>query len=76
MNTRLVHEVLQAIDRQPREVTDWEAGFLESLLKQGYPPTERQLRVVVRLAETYLAPEYAAELRGQQRLFPLENAHG
>ncbi len=71
----VVQEVLQALDRMPREVTDYEARFLESLLTQAYPPTARQMAVLVRMAEEYLSPELAAELRGQQRLFPQEQPH-
>lgn len=70
MNGELIHGVLQALDTMEQSVSDYEASFLESLLKQSYPPTERQMRVLVRMAEAYLSPEIAAELRGQQRLFP------
>jgi len=69
MNHDLVQEVLHALDRLPQDVTDYEAYFLESLLKQGYPPTERQLAVIVKMAEHYGLHHQAAELRGQQRLF-------
>jgi hypothetical protein len=64
-----VQEVLTALDTMPREVTEWEAGFLENLLRQAYPLTTKQHAVLVRMAEEYLDPLLAAELRGQQRLF-------
>jgi hypothetical protein len=64
-----VREVLTALDRIGRELTDWEAGFLESVLQQTSPLTPKQMAVLVKLAEAYLDPMLAAELRGQQRLF-------
>lgn len=65
----LVQEVLTAIDTMEQSVTDWEASFLESLLRQTYPLTSKQHAVLVRMAEAYCDPLLAAELRGQQRLF-------
>jgi hypothetical protein len=62
-------EVLAALDQMDQEVTDWEAGFLETLLKQSRPLSSKQLAVLVKMAERYLDPCLAAELRGQQRLF-------
>lgn len=65
----LIQEVVEALDTMDREVTDWEAGFLESLKRQAFPLTPKQYTVLVRMAEAYLDPCLAAELRGQQRLF-------
>jgi hypothetical protein len=65
----LTHEVLTLIDQmEGRDVTDWEANFLESLLRQDRPLSPKQHAVLVRMAEQYLPPTFAAELRGQQRL--------
>lgn len=65
----LIQEVLTALDTMEQEVTDWEAKYLQSLLTQSYPLTTKQRSVLVRMAEQYLDPCLAAELRGQQRLF-------
>ena len=73
MKHELIQEVLQALDRMEVETTPWEAEFLNSVMQQGYPLTERQVKVLAQMAERYNFHEYAAELRGQQRLFP-ENA--
>jgi hypothetical protein len=64
-----IEEALKALDTMEQEVTTWEAGFLETLLKQQRPLSPKQLAVLVRMAEQYLDPCLAAELRGQQRLF-------
>jgi hypothetical protein len=64
-----VQEVLTALDTMEREVTDWEAGFIASLLMQTYPLTPKQQAVLVKLAEEYCDPLLVAELRGQLRLF-------
>ena len=65
----LIREVLTALDTMEREVTAWEAGFLESLMQQRTGLSPKQLAVLVQMAEEYLDPLLAAELRGQQRLF-------
>lgn len=64
-----VHEVLQQLDSLEHEVSDWEAQFLDSILRQRRALSDKQYAVVVRMAEQYLDPTVAAELRGQQRLF-------
>lgn len=64
-----VREVLSALDTMEREVTEWEANFLESLWHQTFPLTAKQQVVLVKMAEEYLDPLLAAALRGQQRLF-------
>jgi len=64
-----VQEVLAALDTMDREVTAWEANFLESVRGQTFPLTAKQRAVLVKLAEEYCDPLLAAELRGQQRLF-------
>jgi hypothetical protein len=66
----LVQRILTALDTHERAVTDWEASFLESLLRQTFPLTGKQRQVLARMAEQYLTPALAAELLGQQRLFP------
>lgn len=63
--------VLFRLDTYPRAVTDWEADFLDSLLKQmgqGRNPSPKQRAVVLRMAQAYLSPEAAAEAAGQRRL--------
>lgn len=69
-----VLEVLTALDQMEREVTNWEARFLESLMRQAYAITAKQRAVLVKMAEEYCDPLLAAELRGQQRLFAKEEA--
>lgn len=65
----VVQEVLTALDQIEREVTNWEAKFLDSLMRQTFPLTPKQRTVLVKLAEEYCDALLAAELRGQQRLF-------
>lgn len=65
----VVAEVLSALDSMEQDVTEWEAGFLDSVMKQSYPVTAKQRTVLVKMAEQYLDPCLAAELRGQERLF-------
>lgn len=62
-------DLAKQIDRSDHTVSDWEANFLESLLRQRTPPTPRQFAVLMRMMEKYLGAELAAELHGQQRLF-------
>ena len=66
-----VQEVLTQLDTMAASVTDWEATFLESLLKrrEKRPLSPKQQAILVRMAEQYLDATIAAELRGQQRLF-------
>lgn len=64
----LVDEALLALDSGDFTLTNWEIGFLESMLKRKAPLTEKQLGVLVKMAEDYLDAGLAAELRGQQRL--------
>jgi len=70
-HTDIVHEVLAKLDAMDQPVSDWEAGFLESLLRrrEKRPLSPKQQAILVRMAEQYLEPGLAAELRGQQRLF-------
>jgi len=70
MDHARVQKVIQTLDGLPTEVTDFEAGVLQTVLSQGYPPTPRQLGVLVAMAEHYLGEDMAAELRGQARRFP------
>jgi hypothetical protein len=63
-------EMAQRLDSQDTDVTPWEAEFLESLLRRRVAPTPKQLAVLTRMVERYLSPELAAELHGQQRLWP------
>lgn len=68
----LVWETIARLDQLDRPVTDWEAGFLDSVLKKRdrvSTLSPKQVAIVVRMAETYLDATTAAELRGQQRLF-------
>jgi hypothetical protein len=59
--------LLTALDTMARDVTEWEAGFLDSCMRQTYPLTPKQRAVLVRMADQYV-PHLAAELRGQLRL--------
>lgn len=69
MNHELVQDVLQALDGMEQATTSWESEFLNSVMQQAYPLTERQLATLTTMAERYGLVEQAAELRGQQRLF-------
>ena len=62
-------EVLTALDQMDQDVTAWEADFLESLMTQTWPLSPKQRAVLMTMADRYLDPCLAAELRGQQRLF-------
>ena len=67
----LLADILHRLDTCDREVTPWEADFLESVLRQAHAGrglSPKQLAVVRRMAEQYLSPELAAELAGQGRL--------
>lgn len=67
----LLAEILTRLDTCDREVTSWEADFLESVLRQsrsGRGLSPKQLAIVCRMAEQCLSPELAAELAGQGRL--------
>ena len=67
----IVSETLMRLDALPIEMTDFEANFLESVLRQshaGRSLSPKQLAVVRRMAEQYLSPEMAAELAVQGRL--------
>jgi hypothetical protein len=64
-----IQEVLTALETQPRTLTPWEAGFLANVKRQTFPLRPLQFAKLVELAEEYLDPLLAAELRGQQRLF-------
>lgn len=52
---------MRAIDRQPKEVTRWEARFLDSALRQS-SLTLGQKTVIIQMAETYLSAQEAAAL--------------
>jgi hypothetical protein len=75
-----ITEALTRLDAMDRAVTDWEAGFLESMLRRqakGYATTEKQRGVVARLCEHYLHdPLLAAEVLGQERLFDYPQEKG
>ena len=63
-------EALRRLDAMDCPVTDWEAQFLESALRQRRLSLKQQA-VVARMCEQYL-PEgsaLAAEILGQQNLF-------
>jgi len=64
-----VREVLTALATMPQAPTDWEAGFVQSLLRGRGVLSPTQLAVLQRMADRYVDPGLAAELRGQQRLF-------
>lgn len=59
----------QKLDAGTFEVTDWEAGFLHTLLRWRGALTPKQLAILTQMTERYLGLEAAAELRGQLRLF-------
>jgi hypothetical protein len=69
MDQVLITEALHALDTMETEVTNWEAGVLQTLLRQTFPLSPKQQAVLIEMAEQYLDPLLAAELRGQQRLF-------
>lgn len=64
-------EALQRLDSMSRAVSEWEATFLDSMLRQvkaGRPVSQKQRAVVQRMCAEYLSAEAAAEVAGQQRL--------
>jgi hypothetical protein len=51
--------LLDDLDNQPREVSEWEANFLDSLMKQSernptWRPTDKQAATLERMRERYL----------------------
>lgn len=50
-------QFLQAIDEGDYDVSDWEAEFLENLLAQQRPLSDKQVAVVRRMAHKYLGEE-------------------
>lgn len=57
------------IDQGDVEVSDWEARFLETMLRWRGTPTPKQLQALTQMVEKYLSLEAAAELRGQLRFW-------
>jgi hypothetical protein len=46
--------LLHIIDEHPEiDVTPWEAEFLDSIFRQTYPLTDRQISVANRIINTY-----------------------
>ena len=53
-------EILEDIDSGDYDVTEWEAEFIESLLKnRPYALSDRQAAVIQRMALKYLGEEFA-----------------
>lgn len=70
--TDTVQEAVQRLDTMERETTRFEAGVLETVMRQlqhGQLPSPKQTRILCEMIEEYLDdPLLAAELRGQLRL--------
>ena len=64
------YELLQRLDEQTHQVTDWEVEFLEGMLRRGenYQPSPKQKTVMMRMGEKYLDASTVAEWLGQERL--------
>jgi len=63
-----ITSALAALDAMPTPVTDWEANFLESVMRWGCK-SPKQRRILVRMIEQYLGDQQlAAEVLGQERL--------
>lgn len=60
---------VQALDAMEREVSDWEAAFLDSCLRWRGAYTPTQQRRIVQLCDKYALKWHAAECLVQQRLF-------
>ena len=62
------YELLQALDRCAQEVSRWEAGFLDSMLRrgEGYWPRPGQRGVMREMAERYLDPQVWGEWKRSQ----------
>lgn len=57
--------IAQELDRMERDVTSWEAGFLESVLKRlnrGNAITDKQVNVLNRMHEKYLGAGAAQDI--------------
>ena len=59
---------VQALEALEREMTDWEAGFLDTCRRWRGTYTAKQQAVIVRLCERYARFDLAAECLGQTRL--------
>ena len=64
------YDLARLIDEYPREVTDWEAHFLESILTHGpeRPFTAKQQAKLRELGDRYLPATRMAEFHGQKVL--------
>ena len=64
------YELAQAIDQVPREVTKWEAHFLDSILQlpKDAPLSQKRQAKLRELGEAYLSPQTMLEFNGQLSL--------
>ncbi|MBU0846518.1 hypothetical protein KKH23_04960 [Patescibacteria group bacterium] len=46
-------EALRMVDEGPKEVTDWEAKFIESMLKREWPLSPGQREKIIEIVERY-----------------------
>ena len=60
--------IARALDQMDLDCTDWEAGFLETVLRQQIHSPKQQA-VLRQMAERYLDAGLVAELYGQTRLW-------
>ena len=66
--TPAITEALKRLDTMEQEVTQWEAGFLESVMRFGCK-SPKQRQVLARRVERYLDDTtLASEVLGQERL--------
>jgi hypothetical protein len=57
-------EILREIDRSNIIVTDWEAGFIESLLKRNPARlSDKQIAIINRMKDAYLTEQKQLELQ-------------
>ena len=63
-------DVIEALDQGPYDVSNWEAEFLETLIRYGKEPriSQKQRAVLVRMAQQYLPDWMVAEWMGQERI--------
>lgn len=53
MNRAEAQEIAERIDGMEQEVTDWEADFLESILKSDRDPSPKQAKVLEDMLSKY-----------------------
>ena len=52
--TRDLIDLAEELDNMDKDVTSWEAGLLDTVLKQGNWVSDKQARILLKMEEKYL----------------------